>query len=88
MGVKGDRAVVSFPRVKDIDAEYIMNGMMEDTEDLMKRSCRKESQRNLHSKVQKKKYSNHKLLETKETECLKGRSPICLALLREMKLFM
>ena len=54
MGVKGDRAVVSFPRVKDIDAEYIMNGMMEDTEDLMKRSCRKESQINLHSKVQKK----------------------------------
>lgn len=60
---------------------------MEDIEDLMKGSCRKESQRNLHHKVQKK-YSNHKLLETNEIECLKGSSPICLALLREMKLFM
>lgn len=56
-GVKRDRPVVSFPRVKNIDAENTMNGMMEvmtgDIGDLVKGSCRKESQRNLHHKVQK-----------------------------------
>lgn len=35
-----------------------------------------------------KKCSNHKLLETNEIECIKGSSPIYLALPREMKLFL
>lgn len=85
MGVKGDRPVVSFPRVKNTDAEYIKNGIMEDIGDLLKGSCRKEGDTYT---VKYKKYSNHQLLETNEIECLKGSSPICLALLREMKLFM